>query len=107
MLLPSAFKATAMVLCLMLVSFEAHAISRHTSTSMTCANIQATIRAEGAAIFRWTQKPNIERYGRFVANSRYCDPYWTAQTSLIPSANSKSCPVFECKPYRLDPFFFR
>ena len=36
-------KAVLIALCLLLVSFEAHAISRYNSTSMSCAEIKATV----------------------------------------------------------------
>ena len=106
MVSPSAFKAAGIALCLLPVSFEAHAISRYTSTSMTCASIQATIRAEGAAIFRWTQPPNIQRFDRFVASSRNCFFGERAQVTFIPSADTQSCAVFECRRSECDDDLF-
>ena len=106
MTLPAAVKAAAMALCLLPVSFEAQAISRYTSTSMACVNIQATIRAEGAAIFRWMQPPDIQRYDRFVAGSGYCFFGERAQITFIPSADTQSCAVYECRRYECDDDLF-
>ena len=39
-------KAVLIALSLSLVSFEAHAISRYNSTSMSCGEIKATVRAK-------------------------------------------------------------
>lgn len=92
-------KIAAIVICLLPVSFQAQAISRYTSTSMSCASIHHKIEAEGAAIFRWTQKPNISRYGRYVVNDSLCGFKERAQPIYIPSSDSKQCPVLECQHY--------
>ena len=65
-------KAVLIALSLLLVSFEAHAISRYNSTSMSCGEIKATVRAEGAVILRWRGNSGIQRYGRFVAHGGFC-----------------------------------
>lgn len=97
--------------CLSLISVEGHAISRYNSPSMTCSQVKATVRNEGAVILRWRSRNNasIQRYGRFVANGGFCDSGMRAQRSYVPSADSKSCAVLECKYYDLDdePLFFR
>jgi hypothetical protein len=90
-------KAVLIALSLLLVSFEAQAISRYNSTSMSCGEIKATLRAEGAAILRWRGNSGIQRYGRFVANGGFCESGTRAETSYVPSADRKSCSVRECK----------
>lgn len=92
-----------------LVALDAHAISRYTSTSMSCASIKSAVKNEGAVILRWTSSQGNPRHGRFVANSGYCDPGQRAVTAYVPSANQKSCSVRECKrcDFRDDDHFFR
>lgn len=90
-------KTVLIALSLMLVSLEAHAISRYNSTSMSCDRIKATVRAEGAVILRWRGNSGIQRYGRFVAHGGFCESGTRAETSYIPSADRKSCAVRECK----------
>ena len=101
-------KSVLIALCLMLMSLEAHAISRYNSTSMSCGEIKATVRGEGAVILRWRGNSGIQRYGRFVANSRFCSSGERAETSYVPSADRRSCAVRECKYYDPDDeFIFR
>ncbi len=99
MALNKVVKAAVVAICLLPVSFQAQAISRYTSTSMSCAAIAQKIRTEGAAIFRWTQKPDILRYGLYVADDSFCSIHERAMTTFIPSADAKRCAVLECKPY--------
>ncbi len=58
--------------------------------------MKAVVRSEGAVILRWTGKSGAPRYGRFVANGRFCESGTRAQTSYIPASDRK-CPVYECK----------
>ena len=92
-------KVLALTAGLALFSTGADAISRYNSTSMSCAAIKAKIRAEGAVIQRWrsTRNPGNTLFGRFVASSRYCSSGELLVRTLVPSADRKSCAVFECK----------
>jgi hypothetical protein len=98
-------KAVMIALSLLLVPIEAHAISRYNSTSMSCGEIKATVRAEGAVILRWRGKSGIQRYGRFVAHGGFCESGTRAETSYVPSADRKSCGVYECKYWDPDDEF--
>lgn len=103
-----AVRPLALALALLPASFEAQAISRYSATATPCATIQATIFAEGAAIYRWIQQPDILRYGRYVADDSYCDFGEKALPSYIPSADTPSCGVLKCKRYDpRDNFFFK
>ena len=83
-----------------LLPFQAQAISRYNSTSMTCAQVRATVRAEGEVIMRWrSSRSGVQRYGRFVAHDGFCPSAEIAEWSYIPSADHASCPVYECKQY--------
>ena len=69
---------------------------------MSCAEAKGTIRAEGAVILNFRSKfnPSIPRYGRFVADQRFCASSELAEITYIPTADTKSCPVRECHPAR-------
>jgi hypothetical protein len=90
-------KATGILLGLLLVATEAQAISRYSATSLSCARIQAIAEAEGAALMRWVQPPDIQRYDRIVANRRFCFAGETTVPSTVPSADTAACPVYICK----------
>lgn len=97
--------AIAIALGLLLIPFEAQAISRYNSTSMSCARVKATVRAEGAVILRWRGKSGAQRYGRFVAHGGFCESGTRAETSYVPSSDRKSCGVYECKYWDPDDDF--
>ena len=84
--------------CLTLVTAQAHAISRYTAASLSCAEIRAIIAREGAAIIDWPSAriPGLRRYDRFVASQSYCDVEKLAQTTFIPAGDTAACPVNQC-----------
>jgi hypothetical protein len=95
-------KAVLMATGLVLLSAEAHAISRYNSTSMSCNEIRATIRAEGAVILRWRSDSGNPRFGRFVYHGGFCESGTRAEISYIPSSDRSSCLVRECKYFDPD-----
>ncbi len=95
-------KAVLLAASLVVVVSEAEAISRYNSTSMSCDRIKSTVRNEGAVILRWSGRNGVLRYGRFVANGRFCSGGERAETSYVPSSDRKSCAVRECKYF--DPY---
>ncbi|MEW9806651.1 hypothetical protein [Mesorhizobium marinum] len=101
-------KAVLTALILVLAPVEALAIQRYNSKSMSCAEIKGMLRAEGAAILRWRGRSGNQLYGRFVAHGGFCESGTRAETSYVPSADRKSCPVYECKYWSPDDdFIFR
>jgi hypothetical protein len=84
---------------LMLVSSDAMAIERYVSTSMTCAGVQATIAADGAAIMRYTSTrvAGLPLYGKYVRSAQFCELGETAERAYIPASDTRSCRVRECK----------
>ena len=93
-------KAVLAALSLVLISAEAHAISRYNSQSMSCAEARAVVREEGAAILRWrsARNPTLPLYGRFVRDDSYCSSMERSRTSFVPTLDRPSCAVYECKP---------
>lgn len=92
-----------------LASLPAQAITRYNSTSMSCEEVRATIREDGAAIMRYrsTRNPSLPLYGRYVRDDRFCKAEERAETVFIPSADRKSCPVRECKMVDIEDNFPR
>ncbi|GLS32465.1 hypothetical protein SAMN04488498_12270 [Mesorhizobium albiziae] len=90
-----------------LSAMPAHAITRYNSTSMSCDEVRGTIRQDGAAIMRYrsTRNPSLQLFGRYVLDDRFCRQSERAETVFIPSADRKSCPVYECKPFDIDDDF--
>jgi hypothetical protein len=88
----------AVAASLSMMTAQAHAINRYTSTSMTCSEVAATISREGAAIMRWTgaRTGNLV-YDRYVRNRQFCQPNQTTQRKYIPTADVPGCPVYRCK----------
>ena len=78
---------------------EVHAISRYNPTTMTCSQVKATVRAEGAVILRWpsSQDPTRPLFGRYVASRNYCEIWQIMQTHYVPTADRKRCGVSKCK----------
>jgi hypothetical protein len=78
----------------------ARAISRYNAATMTCAEVQSRIQAEGAVVmhFRSSTNPSMQRFGRFVAGGGSCKAGTTAAFSAsIPTADTNSCAVKECQ----------
>jgi len=90
-----------------LMAGPAQAINRYTSTSMSCARVQATIEREGAAIMRWASpRTGAPLFGRFVTWRENCGNRMLPQRSFIPASDTDSCPVLECQRYDPEDDFF-
>jgi len=100
-------KTLLAALCLVFMASDAFAIQRYTSTSMSCGEVQATIRADGAAIMRYqsTRVAGMQLFGRYVRNNDFCTRGEAAERVYIPAADTKSCPVRECKRVEFDDNF--
>lgn len=78
---------------------QAQAVSRYTSTAMSCAAAQAAIAREGAVILRHrsSRKPGLVLYDRYVAGDWQCPTGHRAARAYVPTADALSCPVMNCK----------
>jgi hypothetical protein len=90
--------------CLIAAAVPASAISRYNTATLDCSEVKSRIHSEGAVIlrFRSTFNPSIPRFGRYVAHSGFCDPDEIADFASVPTADTKSCSVRECKSYDRD-----
>lgn len=90
-------KSLLAVVGIFVLSTQAHAINRYTSTAMTCAGVSDTIAREGAAIMRYTSpRTGNLLYDRYVASRSFCAPGETTKGAFIPSSDGQSCPVNRC-----------
>ena len=92
----------------MLISSQAQAISRHHSQQLSCERIHELIRAEGAAILRYTSKrvAGLPLYDRYVRHDGYCGFGQYAKAVSVPARDTPSCPVFKCEQKTYDDGLF-
>jgi hypothetical protein len=102
-------KTILLAACLTLVAAEAQAISRYDPTRMSCDRVQATIARQGAVILRYqsTRTPGLPLYDRYVRDERFCTMGEERARVYVPSADTRSCPVFICKRPEFDRHFRR
>jgi hypothetical protein len=97
--------ALAFAGCVSLLAGDAHAINRYTSTSMTCAKVQAIISREGAAIMQHrSPRTGLTLYDRYVKNRLFCPGGQTTDWTSIPTSDQKSCRVYRCEDIQIPDF---
>lgn len=76
----------------------AEAISRYETARLSCGEAQSRVEAEGAVILRYRSErnPSLPLYDRYVAHGGYCQPTEYAKVEFIPTADTRSCPVYKC-----------
>jgi hypothetical protein len=75
----------------------AGSISRYNAATMSCAEAQSRIQAEGAVVLRYrATDPSMPHYGRYVDSMHYCSADELLAPTSIPTADTKSCRVVEC-----------
>ena len=88
-----------------LTVLQAQAISRLSSTGLTCAQIQSTIAREGAVILRYkSRRSGATLYNRYVAHPRFCESAKRALFETVPSRDKRACPVRVCREQIDDTF---
>ncbi|KQZ14199.1 MULTISPECIES: hypothetical protein [unclassified Mesorhizobium] len=96
-------KTVLFTVCLSLVAVQAHAISRYNPTQMSCDRVQSTVDRQGAVILRYTSpRSGVPLYDRYVRDSRFCPNGQIRNQVFVPSADIKSCPVYNCKEQERD-----
>lgn len=98
-----------LILVLSFMSADAYAISRYNSQGMTCGQVQASIRNEGAVILRYASRrnPSLPLYDRYVLHDGYCEYGEYAKYASVPTRDTASCPVSKCEQRTDDDFFRR
>jgi len=102
-------KTILLAACMTLVAAQAQAISRYDPTHMSCGKVQATIARQGAVILRYqsTRVPGVPLYDRYVQSQQFCTMSEVMTRAYVPSADSKSCLVYNCKRVENDHFRHR
>jgi hypothetical protein len=78
-----------------LLASEASALSRYTSTSLSCGEVQSKIKAEGRVMLGWRADGN-DIYRVFILHRRLCRPDEGTELAYVPTTDKKSCPVRRC-----------
>lgn len=78
-----------------LLAGEASAVSQYTSTSLSCGEVQAKIKAEGRVTLQW-RGDNKPVYKVFISHRRLCRPDEGTELTYVPTSDRKSCPVRQC-----------
>ena len=102
-------KTILLAACLTLVAAEAQAISRYDPTRMSCGRVQSTIARQAAVILRYqsTRVPGLPLYDRYVQSEQFCTMGDVRARAYVPSADTRSCPVYTCKRPDYDRHFRR
>ena len=96
-------KAVAVAACLCLVAAEAQAISRYDPTGMSCERVHSIIARDGAVILRSrSPRTGVTLYDRYVSTGAYCERGEVRDRRAVPSADTASCPVYNCKQAEFD-----
>lgn len=80
------------------VAFVAAAEPSLSVARLSCEQVQAELKAIGAAILRFQTSDRTKRnYDRYVSDSRFCDSGQTAVLASVPTGDRDSCPVRKCE----------
>ncbi|WP_306118778.1 MULTISPECIES: hypothetical protein [unclassified Roseitalea] len=89
---------------------DARDITRARSDRMACADVQALVARDGAAVLRYPSAriDDYLLYDRYVADSGFCFGAKVAKETTVPAADTPHCPVYRCvdfePPYLFDLF---
>lgn len=76
-------------------SFDANAISKYNSQSLSCGTIKSRISSQGAVLLQWQSRSGNPNYNRFVKNANYCNVGQTTALKSVPASNGR-CSVRYC-----------
>ena len=90
-------KRIALAGTMLMVAFAASADPAYTITNMSCAAVQAAVKANGSVILHYRSKrnPGLPLYGRYVSDRRFCASGQIVNFASVPAAD-KSCNVRQC-----------
>jgi len=75
--------------------------TRYDVSTMSCAQIDAILSAEGSAILAYRSKrdPSLTLYDRFVVDARFCRMGDYTRRARVRAAEGAVCPVRVCREY--------
>lgn len=80
----------------LLLAGEASAFSRYQTMSMSCAQVQARVKSDGAAILHYPGTGGLDLFDRYVRDRTFCSSTQRAQARSVPAADTRSCRVSRC-----------
>lgn len=88
----------AIMLPVLMLAGEASAVSRYQTMSMSCARIQAAVKADGAAILHYPAQdnPSLDRFDRYVRDRTFCSSTQKVRRASVPAGDTRSCAVNRC-----------
>ena len=91
-------KRIAIAIPLLLIAVDAWAVDRYDVAGMTCAEVQALLSKDGAAILRYpsSRSFSLPIYDRYVDSQKDCESDEVAARTGVPTADRKYCPVHKC-----------
>ena len=97
-LMEASVKTVMLAVGLTVAAADAHAISRYNPQGMTCAQVQAKLREEGAVILRYNSaRTGVPLYGRYVYTAHDCQVGQHTEWKHVPTRDDPHCPVRECE----------
>lgn len=90
-------RTVAFTLVLTLAATEAWAIARVSATSRSCAQLQALLKQDGAALLQWPSADGqVTIYNRYVGTPSACTQDQKIASATVPSKDVRSCRVSRC-----------
>lgn len=86
----------ALMLPVLLLAGEASAVSRYQTMSMSCAQVQARVGTDGAAILHYPGAGGFDLFDRYVRDRSFCTSTQRTQVRSVPTADTRSCRVNRC-----------
>ena len=79
------------------------ALKRYDTMSMTCTQVQETLKREGKAQLRYPSRrdPALTLYDTYVGGGNYCSSSDMARPAKVPARNTDNCKVSKCYPKSL------
>lgn len=76
----------------------AFAIQRQQTTTRTCSEVQALVRAQGEVILQYSGRSGVPLYDRAVADRDKCLGSGYGQQTYMPTKDKANCAVWICRP---------
>lgn len=85
-----------LALALSTLSFDAWAITRYNTLTMSCAQVRAVLRQDGAAILSYGRPGGPPLYDRYVYHGGYCEGTEVPKAAFVPTSDTRACQILKC-----------
>jgi len=91
-------KTILLVTVLCVFAASAQAMNRYNTRNMTCSQVQAALKRDGAAQLQYAapDNPSIPLYDTFVSATRYCRSSDMSRPAYVTARDTKKCKVRQC-----------